>query len=583
MSVTQLNEIEIPDLEDPSAFATWWAKNLEEKRPSSELSSALEKCNTPIGFARAALVLGFDLNVRDQVMDLAGRAISLGNETVKLFGLTILATLEVSTGLQITRHESKIPDNTRVLLQVLVERCQKTSIRSALITEIEARLYRELGQNDLATKDYENARQNLVMAVALGKSLKMDTFVYFSRLLLANVANDSGQIPEAREQYQKLIFDTESPKAVTLDAKVAMSLALYWMGEDTQLIQLIYSIRNEFILSNQVRAYCDALPILIGFANKLPIESMPALSNGMRVWMQVFQCIWEASQQRGQTRNRKQYLLKARAAIDQFVFSDGMNGYMTSFLKTYVLFQLREYVSAAKIAQELLKKDTVPALKIMILGIALEISIAWNGIIVAPIDEITKMLSFELEKLTELAQQDMIARFSLLMPLAGAFFAVSPNGSIFEGFLTLNILDLSERNIRVFGALGLRPAHAIRCALIAFGFEINDAPDGGGQLSAEEKILSRTVGECQQWFTAISPAYLVYLLLQVHEKTVGIENLKDYSSWNKAALQVVHRFGLFPKTKRDSYQIVTTKINNALEVLRAGKISIENFRRLVEA
>jgi hypothetical protein len=583
MSVTQLNEIEIPDLEDPSAFATWWAKSLEEKRPSSELSSALEKCNTPIGFARAALVLGFDPNVRDQVTALAGRAISLGNETVKLFGLTILATLEVSTGWQITRHESKIPDNTGVLLQVLVKRCQKISIRSALITEIEARLYRELGQNALVIKDYENARQNLVMAVALGKSLKLDTFVHYSRLLLAHVANESGQIPEAREQYQKLISDIELPKAVTLDAKVAMALTLYWIGEDTQLVQLIYSIRNEFILSNQVRAYCDALPILVGFESKLPTESIPALSNGMKIWTQVFQCIWGAFQQRGQTRNRKQYLLKARAIIDQFVFSDGMNGYMTSFLKTYVLFQLREYVSAAKIAQELLKKDTVPALKIMILGIALEISIAWNGTIVAPIDEITKMLSFELEKLTELAQQDMIARFSLLMPLAGAFFAVSPNGSIFEGFLTLNILDLSERNIRVFGALGLRPTHAIRCTLMAFGFEINDVPDGGGQLSAEEKILLRTVGECQQWFTIVSPAYLVYLLLQVHEKVVGIENLKDYSSWNKAALQVVHRFGFFSRTKRDPYQSETAKVNKALEVLLSGKISIENFRRLVEA
>jgi tetratricopeptide (TPR) repeat protein len=582
MSVTQLIEIEIPDLENPSLFAIWWAKNLEEKRPSGDLSKALENCHTPISYARAALVLGFDLNVRDQVTSLAGRAISLGSETVQLFGLTILATLEVSDSWSFTRDEFNIPKNARVLLQVLLEKCQKTSIRSALLTEIEARLYRELGQNALVSKDFENARRDLVMAIALGQGLKMNTFVYYARLLLAHVASESGQLPEARKQYQQLVSDIYTPTSVALDAQVFMALSLYWMGEDTKLIQLINSISTEFPRTSLVSAYSDALLVMVGSILELPKESTKALPTGTRIYAEVFQCIWLASIQRGRIRERKQNLLKAREAIEQFIFSEGPNGIMGSFLKAYILFQLKEYISAAKIMQNLLNKNTIPSLRIMILGLTLEISAIWNGVRLYPLHEITKMLSCELEKITESAQQDMVTRFSLLMPLAGAFFAVSPDGSIFESFLTLNILDLSERNIRVFGTLGLRPSHAVRYTLMAFGFEIHDTLDGGGQLNAEEKVLLRTVGSTQQWFSAISPAYLVYLLLQAHEQVVGAQNLKEYTSWNKAALQVVRCFGILPKTKRDSYQIETIRINSAIEKLFTGQLLIQDFRRLVE-
>jgi tetratricopeptide (TPR) repeat protein len=581
----QQSEIELPELTNPGAFALWWSDCLLQKRSDDELSKKLEACNSPIAFVRSALVLGQRNEIRGRARELAGHAISLGNETVRLFGLLIVGILDVKDSYQFASRDLQSAPNSLVLLEQLLEEARATQVRSALLSEVEARLYRAIGESSLINADYSRARKNFALAIALGQALKMNTFVYYSRLMLANVSIESGMMPEARSEYQQLISDLQTPPEVVMNAQMYNAFSLYWSCEDTQMLRLIEEILREYPDPSIVRSYCYALRIFVGVSLEpdLSDEDRKRLPNFMIAMLEVFKCLWESRNQRGRNRDRKKFLLQARSAIDLVLITDGINKGIILFFKGYILFQLGEYSTAANIIQSALKTPTIPSVKIMILGLALEISGTWNGIEIMRLDFLTNQMSNEISKISKTARRDMASRFSLLLPLAGAFFAVSPdaNGE-FESFLEGNIIDVSLRSIKVFKITGLRPTHVIQYTLKAFGFNIEDMVDGGGQLNAEEKVLMKTIGLRQHWFLPITPALLIYLLLKTHEQVVGIGNQNNSTSWKICAFQVVRRFGILPTYQRGPYHDETIKLEKAISNLVSGTINLSGFHRLVE-
>lgn len=582
---SQIVGFDLPELTHPGSFALWWSTCLAEKLPDHELAKRLEAIKSPIASVRAALVLGRSLEVREKARELAGHAISTGDETVRLFGLAIVGILDVKDSYQLGTRDLQSAPNSLILLEQLLDEARSLKVRSALLTEVEARLHRAIAESSLINADYTRARKDFTLAIALGQALNMSIFVYHTRLLLANVSVETGMMPNARQEYQILINDLNAPREVVMNAQMYSAFSLYWSSEDTQMLRLVDKILIESPNPSIGRSYCNALKMFagVGFDSDITEEDQKRLPNVMRILVEVFSCIWASRQQRGKNKDEKKFLIQARSALDSIIVTNDLNNVVLLFFKGFIHFQLKEYVTSAKLIQDVLKISTIPSLKVMILGLAIEISAAWDGIEIMRLDILTSMMATELLKLSKSARQDMILRFSLLLPLAGAFFSVSPDASLENnGFLIENIIDVTSRPIKVFNTTGFRPIHVTLHTLKRLGVKIEDVADGGGQLEAEEKVLLRSIGMRQHWFLPISPAVLIYLLLKTHEQIIGNGFNTNSSTWRTCALQVIRRFGILPKYQKLPYYVEISKLEKALDKLISGKITVSEFRRYLE-
>jgi hypothetical protein len=580
---SNLSTTTLPALDDPEAFARWWDAMEDSGVTPDALAERLEATLTPLGAARAALILGHSAEVRDRVRKLAGQAFG-GDDSVKLFGLAIIGILDCKEAYQFVRGELRTTIDTVRLLNTLLDTVKQSTNRPPLLSEVEARLHRAIGECATINGEYDLARRHLVLAIAFGQGLIMHSFVYFTRLFLANVAVNAGAMGEARAHYSQLIADVQTPADIVLEAQVHTAMTLFWSGEDTHALQFIKEILAQYPRHPYVTSYCDALKILTGVkvAPENLNECQQQLPNGLYTLVEVFQALWHSEGKRKRDQDRKVHLTQARKALEALRASGNLLNALGEFLKGLIALRSQEMSVAVKAAQAALKIETVPSVRILVLGLALEIAIDWNGFELIRTDDLTANIAAELGKLSSSARRDMANRFALLLPRAGALFAVSPEAEgEFISVLTNSILDVSVRPIKVFESHGLRPAHAVQITLEAFGFPVIEA-DGGGQLAGEEQVLFRRVGECDHWFTPVPPASLIFCLLRTHEHIVGVNQTHRFTTWLHAAGQVARRFGVLPKYTRGPYTLEATKISEELGNLLVGKFSVSDFRRVVE-
>lgn len=568
-------------LASPEQFAYWWEQRLSENQSSVQMADSLEAVGTPLSAVRAGLALGFAPENQNRVRFLAGLGISYGDETIRLFGLCVIAMLDVKIAYQLTRGELNKCENTLILLETLLDDCKNAKIRNPVLSEIEARLHRAIGEATLINGKYEQARRHFVLAIAFGQALKMDGFVFYSRLFLANTSLNSGAMAEADALYNQLISDFETPSEIVLDAQIYKAVTLFWCGEDTQMKRLLEVVLSQFPDQEYVQSYCYALKAMSG-VSLMPVEISYRrfLPNGLATLSEAFGFFWQSFAERGE--KRKKYLLLARQTLELMQPRSTLTVVMAEFLKGLIALRLQEFTLASKAIENALKIQTTSAMRVLVLGLTLELGLNWHGFEIIRMEELISEIRDTMALLSESAKSDIAQRFLLLFPYAGALCAVCPEP--IDGLLVLSdaILDVSERPIRVFGTLGLRPIHAVRATLEAFAVKLHYSIDGGGQLNSEEQVLYRMVGTRKHWFEPVSPALLIYVLLHIHERVVGSSKLKSFSVWSNAALQVSRRFGILPQYIRGPFQREANNLQTAVECLLAGECTTTGFRRLVE-
>lgn len=326
-------------LSNPESFCDWWGDRETEGFTSERIADELEKSGTPLSALRAALVLGFSEEVRERIRRLAGVSIGYGDPTENLFGLGIIAILEGKIGYHLVNGELRAMRDTLVLLETLLETSKQATNRSPLLSELEARLHRAIGECALINGEYDRARRHLVLAIAMGQGLRMHGFVQFARLFLANVAVNAGAMAEARAHYSQLIFDVHVPAEIVVDAQVFTAMSFFWSGEDSLTLEFINQILSQHPSNCYVESYCNALKVFVGAESNIKNleKSKKYLPNGLFVIQEVFRCIWRA--ERKHSGNYKQELIDGRQLLELMRPSGNLANAITHFLKGLIAYR----------------------------------------------------------------------------------------------------------------------------------------------------------------------------------------------------------------------------------------------------
>jgi hypothetical protein len=571
--------LSIPDLSNPKAFADWWHRCHELVIPPVEIARMLENIGTPIAVVRASQVLARDTNHAMLAASLAGRGLQASNHDVRLLARLRLATLEVMRGYQVGTHDvrgalSAIP----VLLEVL-ESCDLDQPRTDLIVETELRARKSLAEAYLMTGEYEAARGHLSHALILAQGLGLESFVHHTLFLLGVVLFHSGSIENSTVTLERVAGDPRAETIYARDASLVIAMNALWQGDDERALAALERLATQ---SEAYALYLECTLAITGRGGlKVSFDQARAVfSNEMMLTFQAYRLLLRANGRRSSMESEGFYR-ELRASLEQFRTTTVWLEVECGFLRCLASLRLGEFGLAR---QQYPAPEGIPtehiALRALVLGLGLELGLHFGNSDVRPISNLSLELQGLLLDSSPPIRTSLAQRFKVFLPLAGAFLAYSPYSvSEFVSVCGPAVLNLRSKPVSVYGTSTLRPVHAVRYTLDAFGHRDLDYRDGGGQLEAEEQALRHEHGSRQHWFTPVPPALLVYQLLRQHQLEFG--QSQTHSSWNQAAHDLVRSHGLMPSGARGFRERERKLLEAALRRLMHAESSITNFLHAV--
>jgi hypothetical protein len=247
----------------------------------------------------------------------------------------------------------------------------------------------------------------------------------------------------------------------------------------------------------------------------------------------------------------------------------------TAFFQSLACLRLGEVQLAAAHFEDM---PVVPeehfALRALRLGLALEIGLHLHGEEVIPLAEAAQSLSEVFAELSRTAQFALARRFSVLLPLAGAFMAFSPcSNRAFVAASGLAVMKLIGR-ASVNGKF-LQPLHAGVFSLRAFGLEVEYRPNQRQREEEREATLLPVSGGRLHRFVPVAPSYLIAKYWRVFE-------VSSDPRWQRSALGLANSHGVLPAAK--GFEVERRKdLEHALNRLLESQIDTVELMRLVKA
>ena len=500
---------------------------------------------------------------------------------VRLLARLRLATLEVMRGYRVGTNDVRGAFSALPVLHELLESCEHAQPRTSLIGEVEMRTHKALGEAHLMTGEYAKAQSHLAHALALAEGFGLESFAHHILFLLGVVLFHAGQINTANTTLERVVSDARAEPIYVRDASLTIAMNALWQGDDLRAIRALEGLAHES------RAYALFMEFALVITGRGGLETdleeaRQVFPGELLLTFQAYRLLLQANARRRSRFSDERYR-KLRGLLEEFRTTSELLEAERGFLYCLASLRIGEFGLAAQQFPdpEHLQPELV-ALRALVLGVGLEIGLHYSGTDVRPLSNLTIGLQNVLLESSVPIRQSLAQRFKVFLPLAGAFLAFSPYAvSEFMSVCGPAVLNVRLKPITVYGMATLRPVHALRYTLEAFGHPEIEYREGGGQLDAEERALCHMVGSRRHWFTPVSPALLVFQFFHQHELQVGQTMIRTPSVWKQAALDLANTHGIIPSGARGFLERERRALEDAFTHLTRGGSSIAEFRTRV--
>jgi hypothetical protein len=571
---------EIPSassLSDPVTFAAWWRDRADRRKiPPIWIAEALERSGTAIALVRASQVLTRDPAHAPLAARLAGRALSARDVDVRLLARLRLATLEVMRGYRLGARDARGAFSAIPLLHDLLGTCDEAQPRTDLMVEVEMRCHKALGEALLMTGAYTLAHKHLAHALAIAEGFGLESFAHHVLFLLGVVCFHDGQLTEATATLEQLASDVQAEAVYANDAFLMIAMTALAKGDDSRAISALETLRTN---SEVYALYADCALVITGRGGleASPDRAGEIFANELMLTFRAYRLQLQANGRRRSRESDERYR-ELRALLEGFRTTTPWLEAERGFLRCLASLRLGEFGLAAQQYPMFEIQSEHVALRALVLGVGLEIGLHYLGTDVRPLAELTAKLQRLLLEMSLPVRQSLAQRFKVFLPLTGTFLAFSPHSvPEFVSVCGPAVLNVCVKPIAVYGTATLRPVHAVRYSLEAFGHPGVEHHSGGGQLEAEESALCHLHGSRRHWFTPIPPALLTYQFLRQHELVVGAKSRMP-SGWLQAALDLSQMYGLLPSGARGFLERERRVLEDALKSLMRSESSIAEFQ-----
>jgi hypothetical protein len=564
-------------LADPVTFAAWWRDKVDQRKiPPIQIAETLERSGTAIGLVRASQVLTRDPAHAPLAAHLAGRALSAGDVDVRLLARLRLATLEVMRGYRLGARDARGAFSAIPLLHDLLGACDEAQPRSDLIVEVEMRCHKSLGEALLMTGAYPLAHKHLAHALAIAEGFGLESFAHHVLFLLGVVCFHDGQLTEATATLERVAMDVRAEIVYAHDASLMIAMTLLSRGDDLRAISALEALRTN---SEVYALYADCALVITGRGGlgASPDRAAEVFANELLLTFRAYRLLLQANGRRRSRESDDRYRA-LRAVLEGFRTTTPWLEAERGLLRCLASLRLGEFGLAAQQYPMFEVQSEHVALRALVLGLGLEIGLHYLGTDVRPLAGLTAKLQRLLLEVSLPVRQSLAQRFKVFLPLAGSFLALSPHSvPEFVSVCGPAVLNMRVKPVAVYGTATLRPVHAVRHTLEAFGHPEVEHHSGGGQLEAEESALCHLHGSRRHWFTPIPPALLTYQFLRQHELIAGA-NSRTPSVWLQSALDLSQMYGLLPSGARGFLERERRVLEDAFKSLMRSESSIAEFQ-----
>jgi tetratricopeptide (TPR) repeat protein len=493
-------------------------------------------------------------------------AASAGFSSAPHPGLTAIQAVNVGTG--ILRELASISERTDLHL------------------ELEVRIHHALSEAYLLSQDFDRATYHASEMMTLAPVVGLNNLVANAQYQIADARYLEGNLAEAKLLLEEILDSPSTQTRLFRNATIYRALCQYWQGNETAanatLDSLDLELQREYWWLKQMTLrteinYNDVnLPKNNSLAHALSLFS-GAIANVQSENPEHEEQIYDIFK----TLSRELHALQP--------------SFGTRWLGTYgrcleVYASLRSdapgQIRTASPLPELGEIESMP-ISARAFGYAVVIEAASKNLVTArqigllgpAIDKLVKMLA-DLNPEVEL---QVTRKLQLICPFALAMASLwdrAPHHTFELG--SNSIINLRQRRIKVYGVSGLRPTHAAKITLSAFGR--NDlvlCSRGGAQARDLRRVLHHHYFKRPAWFEPIPPARLIASLLVARDDARS-HGTGQSEACQRAAITAYRTYGMRPKMQQteeiweleELEEVLTQGIGDPLDINRLAAITI---------
>jgi hypothetical protein len=570
----------VPDLDDPRAYAIWRDECLTTRRiPREAVAEVLESFGTDIACFRAAINLSHNPLHRDWQKRVMVKAFA-GRRVVYLLTKCLEANIVAHQGYGVEPQFDILASSMMVVIQRVLEEVRATQERTALHLELEVRANLSLGEAMAVAEHYDAALQHASEVILLAPHVGLDNLVMSSKYLIADIQFRRGNLQIAQHLIEEVIGSPNAPLVLVEAARFYRAEFQYWMGDESACQATL----NAF--ESQLREDSWWLEPFMLRQNNINSSDMASLAsrNGLAHTLVKFSSRLMELQDLAPEREVQIQALYKKMARDlrqeQSVFSKGWFMPYGRALEAYALLRSKplNVFDTFEILPTVEALQSMPsAARTLTAAIMIEVSLtcllqftanSTRSKAVALLDQAFSDLRSTLATLEDSVCDQIARKLQLLCPTTLALVSVCVNAPrIVHDLGTEAIMNLHQRPIRVYGSPGLRPVHAARMTLEAFGR--NDVllfSRGGGQVREMRTVLQRLYFQRRCWFTPVAPAVLLFAFLTLRDVAQHNQPM-NFRTYQLAAENIYSNFGITPRLQQTER---IEQLNQLEEVLVTG-------------
>jgi tetratricopeptide (TPR) repeat protein len=551
----------IPDLDDPKAYTLWRIECVEVRRiPRAIIAEVLESIGSDIAYFRAAVNLSNHPQHREWQKQLMVKAFA-GRREVYLLTKCLEAHMIAQQGHGIELQFDILASSMAGVIQNVLKEVAATQQRTPLHLELEARAHIALSEAMCMIENYDDALAHAAEVILLAPLVGLDNFIMNSKYLIADIQFRRGNVQIAQRLMDEVIGSPNSPLILVEAAQSYRAEFQFWIGDESASQSTMSASEPD------LRKHCWWLETFtLRHANPQQdclneLESENGLAHALIIF---FDTITEAQTLSPERDEQIQILYRnAARALRQMrsVFSKGWFIPYGRALEAYAMLRSKPLdILDALTALPSLQTQTMPAAaRAFTAATAIEVSLSCllklipdhpNSSAIVSLDLALSDLKATLASVEDSICEQITRKLQLLCPTALALAAVCSDApQMVRGLGTDAIMNLHQRPITVYGSPGLRPIHAARITLEAFGRnDLLTFSRGGGQVREMRSVLYRRYFERSCWYTPVSPAVLIGALLLLRD--CEHIDLKKNQIYQKAATATALHFGITPRIQQ---------------------------------
>ncbi len=581
----------VPDLEDPRAYAKWRDECLELKGvPKAVLAQLLESLGTDIGFVRAAMILGSASSTRTWADSLTSQVIRKNNSRVTyLLAKCVKIHHAASAGFSTESHSGITSIRAVNVACGILKELASTTERTELHLELEVRTHHALSEAYLLSQEFERATYHASEMMTLAPVVGLDNLVSNAQYQIADARYLQGNLTEAKELLEEILDSPSTQRHMFWNATIYRALCQYWQGNETAAIAALNTLDHGLQQEYWWLRHLTFRTATIENAGDLP------KNNGLAHALSLFSSAVTKAQSENPEHEESIHevfrtLGRELHALKQ-TFGTSWLGTFGRCLEVFASLRSRApgQIQEATLLPELGQIESMP-ISARAFGYAIIIEAACDNLVTArqigllgpALEGLVKMLA-ELARVNPEVEFQVTRKLQLICPFALAMASLwdrAPHHTFELG--SDAIINFRQRRIKVYGVSGLRPTHAARITLSAFGRnDLVVCSRGGAQSRDLRRVLHHHYFERLVWFEPIPPARLIASMLVARDDAQS-HKMPQAETFQRAAITAYRTYGIRPKLQQteeiseleELEEVLVQAIADPLDVNRFADIAV---------